>query len=141
MHVDIIYLACMGQKYATIVFIFIVWLIYLKLINFPEGIMGMAIVGGAALAIGGLVTLGIALTKKWWHARNRIQCIYRDQDEIDVVLVPVDLFNEVKLLWFLKNCLSIALVIEYDFYVTPYVNVYFYVTRENRCFDWRCFMW
>ena len=61
---NFIYLACMGQKYATIVIIFIVWLIYLKLINFPEGIMGMAIVGGAALAIGGLVSLGIALTKK-----------------------------------------------------------------------------
>ncbi|XP_048744467.1 mitochondrial fission 1 protein-like [Ostrea edulis] len=29
-----------------------------------EGIMGMAIVGGAALALGGLVSLGIALTKK-----------------------------------------------------------------------------
>jgi hypothetical protein len=32
--------------------------------SFAEGIMGMAIVGGAALAIGGLVSLGIALTKK-----------------------------------------------------------------------------
>uniref|UniRef100_K1RAT2 Mitochondrial fission 1 protein n=1 Tax=Magallana gigas TaxID=29159 RepID=K1RAT2_MAGGI len=29
-----------------------------------EGIMGMAIVGGAALALGGLVSLGIALAKK-----------------------------------------------------------------------------
>ncbi|XP_061185283.1 mitochondrial fission 1 protein-like [Saccostrea echinata] len=29
-----------------------------------EGILGMAIVGGAALAIGGLVSLGIALSKK-----------------------------------------------------------------------------
>ena len=31
---------------------------------FSEGILGMAIVGGAALAIGGLVGLGVALSKK-----------------------------------------------------------------------------
>lgn len=31
---------------------------------FTDGLMGMAIVGGAALAIGGLVGLGVALTKK-----------------------------------------------------------------------------
>ena len=29
-----------------------------------DGLVGMAIVGGAALAIGGLVGLGVALTKK-----------------------------------------------------------------------------
>lgn len=29
-----------------------------------EGLMGMAIVGGAALALGGLVSLGVALSKK-----------------------------------------------------------------------------
>lgn len=33
-------------------------------ILFTDGLMGMAIVGGAALAIGGLVGLGVALTKK-----------------------------------------------------------------------------
>lgn len=41
-----------------------VLLMMLDLIPFTEGIMGMAIVGGAALALGGLVSLGIALAKK-----------------------------------------------------------------------------
>ena len=31
---------------------------------FTEGLTGMAIVGGAALAIGGLIGLGVALAKK-----------------------------------------------------------------------------
>lgn len=30
-----------------------------------EGMVGMAVAGGAALVIGGLVGLGIALAKKW----------------------------------------------------------------------------
>jgi len=29
-----------------------------------EGLLGMAMVGGAAVAIGGLVTLGVALARK-----------------------------------------------------------------------------
>lgn len=39
---------------------FVYFLLYL------EGLMGMAIVGGAALAIGSIVGIGMALAKKWW---------------------------------------------------------------------------
>ena len=47
-------------------FFFYVFLIQLLIFAFcfTEGLMGMAIVGGAALALGGLVGLGIALVKK-----------------------------------------------------------------------------
>lgn len=37
---------------------------FIVLLFISDGLVGMAIVGGAALAIGGLVGLGVALSKK-----------------------------------------------------------------------------
>ena len=40
------------------------WVLYFIPLAVSDGLMGMAIVGGAALALGGLVGLGVAALKK-----------------------------------------------------------------------------
>ena len=43
-----------------------------------EGLMGMAMVGGAALAIGGIIGVGMALAKRWSQSMTLYDWLFTD---------------------------------------------------------------
>ena len=47
-----------------------------KCFLYPDGLLGMAIVGGATVVVGGLVGLGVALLKKWQWIFVYITCSF-----------------------------------------------------------------